>query len=476
MSEAEIPLDDSGLTMTVEDEVSFDKVINDLEKADLVTNIELDIVRSGVVTPEQVMALENIVPGILMDNIPSSGWSQENRGEGVNIALESIGNYKGFLIGGALAAIMGLIWKFFGGSGSSGGSGGGGSGEYTSRSVEAAIDGLATSADQAQATATDVSNALRIAPASAIASVRDNLLEKLRGAVGLIHDDQSLEKIVQNTHTLSDYIDKRLVHEVCLQSMREHLVKIFVDADAEKHIHALEQIVPMALDVLNGIPDRLGDTVTSFIHISNQSLTHNPSLNDLRSQLEQRYVARDDQQLLDMLRRELPNIVADKTTIGTDTAAMDLYTAYREAVGARFEKADLRSFAQKATPQTYAKLETVTQKWNAGVGLTLAAYYDTKAKKQKQDRQKYEGWDRSLAKTNWSTKNATVSPEVTEYMRTLSQKLREEVQIFRLLLLTHLKPAALSSRYTKALLTATEESTKIQEKLTATLAHLNQQS
>lgn len=87
-----------------------------------------EITQTGTVSQEQFRRISSYAPDKIKLSYSPERFQRLDDEARVYIALENLERFRGLLIGGALALVIGLFLKFFGGSGSSGGGGGGGGG------------------------------------------------------------------------------------------------------------------------------------------------------------------------------------------------------------------------------------------------------------------------------------------------------------------------------------------------------------
>lgn len=222
----------------------------DVESADLLakqeslekTYGELQAIKTRIehntqVTEEDILAMEALFPGSLLDNYPLGGY----KGQKVNVALEAIGNKEGWMmagiIGGIIAIIIGIIKmisSMFGGASSSSSS----RAERSDKNKEKIDDLVKETREQEkkiEAIKHDVGAGRDIPPEEKkqfVETLNEKLDMQMPETTAL---DQSIKKAM-------DESEKRL-YQVINVKMSEMVVELYHNADGQKRMRAVHDFI-----------------------------------------------------------------------------------------------------------------------------------------------------------------------------------------------------------------------------------------
>lgn len=225
---------------------------------------QLETIRSRLVSTESicqrdVLAIEAVCPGLIMDSLPPGGYSIEPSSLNYEITLESIERYRALLVGGALVAILSFLWRIFGGGSggdsSGGGSGGGGGRDYSQLPTYSSTADAGLVA--AQQSATNIQH-LATGTASLTAEFKANAAHHLALA-GL--KDHAIQKVLTDETTARMYICSDYLTDVQWHSLTSNLYGIVLDPN-----HATEQaaIAKLVEGMYDGIAERYAYIISTY--------------------------------------------------------------------------------------------------------------------------------------------------------------------------------------------------------------------
>ena len=200
----------------------YQRIQRDIVVQNRLLDIHNRLVSCESVCQRDIVDIESACPGLIMDTPPLGGYTIEPSQQNYHVTLESLERYRVLLVGSALVAILGFIWRMFGlGSGSSG-SGGGGSGggghdfyHYIDKDAAAADAGLKAG----QQAATNIQH-MATGQASLTAEFKSDAISHLKLA-GL--SDDTIAKILTDEPTARRYICGQYLEDVQRHSLLDKL-------------------------------------------------------------------------------------------------------------------------------------------------------------------------------------------------------------------------------------------------------------
>jgi len=226
----------------------YQRIQRDIVVQNRLLDIHNRLVSCESVCQRDIVDIESACPGLIMDTPPLGGYTIEPSQQNYHVTLESLERYRVLLVGSALVAILGFIWRMFGlGSGSSGSGGGGGGGggghdfyHYIDKDAAAADAGLKAG----QQAATNIQH-MATGQASLTAEFKSDAISHLKLA-GL--SDDAIAKILIDEPTARRYICGTYLEDVQWHSLSDKLYGIVVEPNYKTEQAAL-------LDVISGLFD-----------------------------------------------------------------------------------------------------------------------------------------------------------------------------------------------------------------------------
>lgn len=235
------------------DDSEYQRIQRDIAVGDQLSSIHQRLVSCESICQRDIVDIESACPGLIMDTPPPGGYTIEPSQQNYHVTLESLERYRVLLVGSALVAILGFIWRMFGlgsDSGGSGGSGGGGSGG--GRDFYHYIDKDAAAADAGLKAGQQAANSIQhmaTGSASLTAEFKSDAIPHLKLA-GLSDDD--IAKILTDEPTARRYICGSYLEDVQWHSLSDKLYGIVVEPSYQTEQAAL-------LDVITGLFDGVAE-------------------------------------------------------------------------------------------------------------------------------------------------------------------------------------------------------------------------
>lgn len=244
----------------------YQRIQRDIVMQDRLLAIRDRLVSCESVCQRDIVEIESTCPGLIMDTPPSGGFTIEPSQQNYQVTLESLERYRTLLVGSALVAILGFLWRIFGfgSGGGSGGSGGGGSGggrDYPP------MDKYITDSDASlQAGKQSASNIQHMVTTSSslTAEFKKDAIHHL--ALAGLTDDE-ITKILTDESTARKYICGPYLEDVQWHSLTHKLYGIIVEGSYAVEQQKLQKLIE---GLLEHIADRYRYVVDTYVFLDTQ--------------------------------------------------------------------------------------------------------------------------------------------------------------------------------------------------------------
>lgn len=225
----------------------------DLDRADALANLQAEITQAGAISRQDVMTAEAIAPGVLLDNYPRGGWTEERSTQNLKVSLEFMDKkmavFAGIGVLGLLAAILRFFLKKDKSSDSSSGGGG-----VSSRDISETTAATATAAAKATAAANDLVNTFTSQPLH-IDQETSKKFHTLLGKIGLPEDEK--KKLIENEAEMKSFMRTKFMKQLVFHIVGNELSHLLIDPKApEIHAHLstfLTKMIAEAPDLIKNL-------------------------------------------------------------------------------------------------------------------------------------------------------------------------------------------------------------------------------
>lgn len=206
----------------------------DLDRADALANLQAEITQAGAISRQDVMTAEAIAPGVLLDNYPRGGWTEERSTQNLKVSLEFMDKkmavFAGIGVLGLLAAILRFFLKKDKSSDSSSGGGG-----VSSRDITEAATATTAGATSVTTAAHDMINAFTAHPHNIDAATSKKfhaLLLEVNVPVA------EADKLVANDAELRSWMRSKFMKQMVFSLVGDDLSNVIIDSKAHQvHTH-----------------------------------------------------------------------------------------------------------------------------------------------------------------------------------------------------------------------------------------------
>lgn len=232
--------DDHLLVEAAQQEANFDK-------AEELESVQAEIINAEGISYNDVITLEKICPGILLDNYPPGGWTEERSTKNLKPSLEFISQKTAMFAGAGLLGVLAIIFKFFWKKKSESSKDGGGTESRTYKEVSDTQKTTETAATECDS---------EIAKLTAnIGNYTLQLDEKHRGKIknelnnlGLSRD--KLNEITATDDKIREYMRKEYFTESRYHILKGYVYSFILDTHAPNAFNHLKPVLKKISDHL----------------------------------------------------------------------------------------------------------------------------------------------------------------------------------------------------------------------------------
>lgn len=249
------------------DDSEYRRIQRDIAVGDQLSSIHKRLVSCESICQRDIVDIEAACPGLIMDTPPSGGYTIEPSQQNYHVTLESLERYRVLLVGSALVAILGFIWRLFGLGSDSGGSGGSGGGSGGGRDFYHYIDKDAAAADAGLKAGQQAANNIQhmaTGSASLTAEFKSDAIPHLKLA-GL--SDDVIAKILTDEPTARRYICGSYLEDVQWHSLSDKLYGIVVEPNYKTEQQALLDVIT---GLFNGVAERYSYIEDIYVFMDQQ--------------------------------------------------------------------------------------------------------------------------------------------------------------------------------------------------------------
>ena len=228
----------------------YHRIQRDIVVQNRLLDIHNRLVSCESVCQRDIVDIESACPGLIMDTPPLGGYTIEPSQQNYHVTLESLERYRTLLVGSALVALLGFLWRMFGygsGGGSSGSGGGGSGGGVVYMAMDKEVGESDVSLHAGRQAASNIQHMLT-STTSLTAEFKKDAIHHLALA-GL--SDDAISKILTDETTARKYILGPYLEDVQWHSLTHKLYGIIVEssyAEEQKRLQAVITALSGTLD------------------------------------------------------------------------------------------------------------------------------------------------------------------------------------------------------------------------------------
>lgn len=233
----------------------------DLDRADALANLQAEITQAGAISRQDVMTAEAIAPGVLLDNYPRGGWTEERSTQNLKVSLEFMDKkmavFAGIGVLGLLAAILRYFLKKDKSSDSSSGGGG-----VSSRDITESVQATGKAAADVTAATHDFINAFTTHPIALDDAGRKKFHALLKD---VSMSEEETIKLVDNDAELRSWMKSKFMKQLVWSLVGNDLSRLIIDTHAAKIHTELTALLDKLIAQAPGLIKLLNDDVVKYL-------------------------------------------------------------------------------------------------------------------------------------------------------------------------------------------------------------------